>query len=221
MIDRNRSVLGLVLLVALARMCSAEEARSSTTPDSTPSPAVTTASHQVGIDISGEVVTLDGEKYQLKSNTSNPKEATSELREYLRAGEDWDGYRKMVSFRMMKFNDPKVDAATFARQTLATTVAHYPGAYTREVFIEPDHAVILYVITSGANAEYNLWDLRRTRNGIPAVQIVLRNKPPYESAEKFKAEYSSAYERWLVQIGVLSSHCEEALALTAKKAGGH
>ena len=48
----------------------------------------------------GRTIQFGGETYELKENKSAPGQATSELREYLRKGEDWDGYSKMVALRM-------------------------------------------------------------------------------------------------------------------------
>ena len=73
----------------------------------------------------GRTVLFGGETYDLKENKSAPGQATSELREYLRKGEDWDGYRKMVALRMQNV---KTNAAGLAKSTLEQVKKQYPDA---------------------------------------------------------------------------------------------
>jgi hypothetical protein len=44
---------------------------------------------------------------------------------------------------------------------------------------------------------------------------VLRNKPPYDSQAKFKAEQDDHYDDWLAQIKKLGAHAEEYIAGSA------
>ncbi len=167
----------------------------------------------------GKTITFDGDDYLLKGNQSAPGQPTSELREYLQQGEDWDGYRKMVALRMMS-KELKGDASTIAQGTLARTKKDYPDAYTRSVVLEPDHAVVVFVIVTGKNdAELNLWDFRRTANGFPSAQFVFRDKPPFDTPEKFKAERDKHLDSWLNQLAALSSHAEDIMVASAEKAG--
>jgi len=162
----------------------------------------------------GKTITFDGEEYLLKNNQSSPGQSTSELREYLREGEDWDGYRKMVALRMMS-KEIKAEASALANTILEQTKKQYPGSYTKEIFAEPDHAVILYIVVSGENVEFNFWDFRRTPEGYPSVQFVLRNKAPYETAAKFKAEQDARYDTWMADLATLCDRAEKILAATS------
>jgi hypothetical protein len=181
---------------------------------SLPGEEKTAQSSGPGASKDGKTISFAGEEYSIKSNTSNPGQPTSEQREYLRQGEEWEGYRKMVALRMMS-KSLKGDAADIAKGILAETKKGFPDSFTKEVLLEPDHAVVLFIVISGKDAELNLWDIRRTGNGFPSVQFVLRNKAPYDTIEKFKAEQDKNYDTWLKEAAALNGHAEEILATTA------
>ena len=164
----------------------------------------------------GATVTVDGEPYVLKDSQSAPGRPTSELREYLRNGEDWDGYRKMVAFRLMPLGDG-VDAATVAKGTLEQTKKDFPNSFTKEVTIGAKRSVIIFlVVTKDEQVELNVWDYRKTPQGIASAQFVMRNKAPYETQDKFKAEQDAKMDTWMSDLKGLADQALEIMAATAK-----
>lgn len=162
----------------------------------------------------GKTVEFDGETYELKENKSAPGQATSELREYLRKGETWDTYTKMIGLRMQNV---KTDAAGLAKATLEQVQSKHPNSYVKEVTMEADKAVILFILVNGADAELNLFSYNKTASGIASAQLVMRNKPPYETQKKFKAEQDDNWDQWIPELAALASQADALIAATAGK----
>ena len=160
----------------------------------------------------GTAVKFGGETYELKENKSAPGQVTSELREYLRKGEEWETYSKMVAFRMQHV---KVDAAGLARATLDQVQKEHPNSYVKEVNMEADTATIFFILVKEPDAEMNIFRYQRTEAGIASAQFVMRNKPPYESQKKFKAEQDKMWDKWLAELDKLGESASAIIAATA------
>jgi len=209
-----RLLIGLILLPACCAISQAADGFDKLlTPEE--SAAQAAGAHATA---DGKTITFGGDQYLLKNSQSFPGNSTNELREYLRQGEDWDGYRKMVALRMMS-KDMKGDAATLANVIIEQTKKDFSDTYIKSVLLEPNHAVIFFIISKDGNVELNFWDFRKTSAGYPSVQFVLRNKAPYDSPAKFKAEQDAHYDAWLAGLATLASRAEQILDATANKAG--
>ncbi|MEZ0387965.1 MAG: hypothetical protein ACAI34_12900 [Verrucomicrobium sp.] len=161
----------------------------------------------------GKTVNFGGDVYELKENKSAPGQSTSELREYLQAGEDWNGYRKLVGLRMQ--NVKGADAATLAKATLEQVQKQHPNSFVKEVKMEAASATMFFILVKDNDVEFNLWNYRKTASGVASAQFVLRNKPPFETQKKFKAEQDKNYDEWLAEIEALGGEAERLLAATA------
>lgn len=166
----------------------------------------------------GRSVVFGGQTYLLMENKSAPGQATSELREYLQAGEDWAGYRKLVGLRMQ--NVKGADATTLARATLEQVQKQHPSSFVNEIEMQPDTATILFILVTSGDVEFNLWNYRKTSSGVASAQFVLRNKPPFETQKKFKAEQDRNYDSWITEIKKLGGEAEALLAASAGVAAG-
>jgi hypothetical protein len=162
----------------------------------------------------GMTVVFGGETYELRENKSAPGQVNSELREYLRAGETWDDYRKMVAFRMQNV---KTNAAGLAKATLEQVRKAHPDCFVKELAMEDDTATIFFILVNGADAELNLFRYQRSGSGIASAQFVMRNKPPYETQKKFKAEQDKQWDTWLEELTALSRKAGALMAATAGK----
>jgi len=163
----------------------------------------------------GKTVEFGGETYVLKDSKSAPGQPTSELREYLRSGEDWEGYRKMIAFRMQHGD---ASASEFAEGILAQTKKEYPEAYTKVLESGKSSATIFFIIVKGDDVEMDVWNIRRTKDGLPSAQFVMRNKPPYDTKQKFKAEQDKNYDDWVEQIKKLGGQAESYIEASAGSA---
>jgi hypothetical protein len=163
----------------------------------------------------GLSIEFGGESYGLRENKSAPGQVTSELREYLRKGEDWDGYSKMVGLRMQNV---KTDAASLARSTLDQVQKKHPGSYVKELEMSPDKATILFILVTGDDAELNIFRYQKAGPGIASAQFVMRNKPPYDTQKKFKAEQDKEWDKWIEDLKSLAGDASALLAATAGKA---
>jgi hypothetical protein len=163
----------------------------------------------------GKSVEFGGETYALKDAKSAPGRPTSELREYLRKGEDWEGYRKMVAFRMQHGN---ASASEFAEGILAQTKKEYPECYTKVIESGDKSATFFFIIVKGDDVEFDLWNIRRTKDGLPSAQFVLRNKPPYDTKQRFKAEQDKNFDEWVAQIKKLGGQAESYIEASADSA---
>lgn len=164
----------------------------------------------------GQTVSFGGDTYELKENKSAPGQATSELREYLQKGEDWDGYRKMVALRFMNL---KADAATVARNHLAQVQKDHADSFVKEVNIEADSSTIMFILVNGADVELNLWNYRKTEAGVASAQFVFRNKPPFETQRKFKTEQDNNYVTWVADLEELGGESVALMKATAQGTG--
>jgi hypothetical protein len=162
-----------------------------------------------GHPLVGKEILFGGEKYVLKENQSAPGKGTSELREYLRPGETWDGYRKMVALRMQHVDG---DVQKLAKASLEEIKKDHPNAFCKEVVSDAEGATIIFVLTKGDDVEFNLWRYKGFPNGIASVQFVLRNKPPYEDHEAFKAEQDKSLDKWLADAEALAKNLEVLLS---------
>ena len=160
-----------------------------------------------------KTIDFDGESYFLKSSVSLPGEATSELREYLPAGEDWEGYRKMIALRLYTVD---AGADVLAKATVNQTLEDFPGSFANEIELTEAASTIRLLILAGENVELSLWRYVSVEGGIASAQFVMRNKPPYETQASFKAEQEARWDEWLQGIVTLS---EQAAALIAATAG--
>ncbi len=160
----------------------------------------------------GGSVKFAGETYVLKEKKSAPGQATSELREYLRTGENFEGYRKMVAVRRHVLGQ---DAATVARSVLGTVLKKHPGSYTKEILMTPDAAAFLFILVVGDDVELNLWRYKRAPGGLASAQFVLRNKAPYETQKKFKAEQDKNFDDWQADLSTLADEADALVAASA------
>lgn len=160
-------------------------------------------------------LTFEDEKYILKNSASAPGEATDELREYLRDGEDFDGYVKMLALHGYS-SELKGDAAQLAQATLDQTKKTFPDSYLKELLLEPNHAVILMIIVNGNDVELSLFDYVKTGETFTSAQFVLRNKPPYETQAKFKTEQDAHFDEWLKDLARISLQTPQLLKATKK-----
>lgn len=160
----------------------------------------------------GASVTFAGETYLLKEKKSAPGQATSELREYLREGETFEGYRKMVALYSYNLQQ---DAATVARSVLNEVQKKHPGSYVKELTMEAENASMFFILVNGNDVELNLWHYVRTAKGLVGAQFVLRNKEPYETQKKFKAEQDKNYDQWVADIKTLASQAQALIAASS------
>jgi hypothetical protein len=161
----------------------------------------------------GTKVTFGGETYELKDKKSAPGQPTAELREYLRAGETFEEYRKLIGLRT---HVTKADAATMAKGVLATVQKEHPNSYVKELVMKPEDATIFFIVVVGEDAELNLWHYHQVDGGLASAQFVLRNKSPYETQKKFKAEQDKNYDEWVEEIVTLAGQTEGLVAASAK-----
>ncbi|HSI65163.1 MAG TPA: hypothetical protein VLE43_18695, partial [Candidatus Saccharimonadia bacterium] len=157
----------------------------------------TTAKAPVG---DGSTVSFGGDTYSLKDKKSAPGQPTAELREYLREGETFEDYRKMIGLRT---HVTKADAATMAKAVLAQVQKDHPSSYVKELVMKPDAATIFFILVVGNDAELNLWHYHQVEGGLASAQFVLRNKPPYDTQKKFKAEQDKNFDQWVEEITAL------------------
>lgn len=160
----------------------------------------------------GKTVEFAGETYELKENKSAPGQVNSELREYLRKGEDWEGYRKMVALRMQNV---KTDAAGLAKSTLEQVQKKHPNSYVKEIEMEEGTATIFFILVTGDDVELNLFRYQQGKGGIASAQFVMRNKPPYDTQKKFKAEQDKQWDKWVEEITALGGKAAALMAATA------
>ena len=165
-----------------------------------------------GHPLVGREILFGGEKYLLKENQSAPGKGTSELREYLREGETWESYRKMVAFRMQHVDG---DAQKLAKASLDEIKKSHPNAFCKEVDSDPEGSTVIFVLTKDDDVEFNLWRYKGFPNGIASVQFILRNKPPYEDHEAFKAEQDNNLNQWLDDAKALAESADLLLAESA------
>ena len=80
-----------------------------------------------------------------------------------------------------------------------------------------DAAMILFILVTGNDVELNIFQYQRAGSGIASAQLVMRNKPPYDSQKKFKAEQDKQWERWTADLKSLAENAPALLAATAGK----
>jgi hypothetical protein len=136
------------------------------------------------------------------------------LREYLRKGENWEGYSKMVALRMENL---KVTAAARAKATLDQVRKAHPDSYVKEVEMKEDTATIFFILVTGADAELSIFRYQKSGAGITSAQFVMRNKSPYDTQKKFKAEQDKKWDKWLEDLATISGNAAELIAATAGK----
>jgi len=156
---------------------------------------------------------FSGDTYELRENKSAPGQPVSELREYLQKGETWEGYRKMVALRMMSLKD--ADADKVAKNHLEAVKAENPDSFVKEVKMGADSSTFLFILVKGDDVEMNLWNYRKTLSGVAGAQFVFRNKVPFETKEKFKAEQDSHFVTWVEELEELGKKAEAMLKATA------
>lgn len=160
----------------------------------------------------GTKVTFVGDTYTLKDKKSAPGQPTAELREYLRDGETFENYRKMLGLRT---HVTKADAATMAKAVLAQVQKQHPNSYVKEFALEPEASTIFFILVVGNDAELNLWHYRKAPGGLASAQFVLRNKPPYDTQKKFKAEQDRNLDQWLEEIAALAGNAHAMVTASA------
>lgn len=160
----------------------------------------------------GTSIKFAGETYVLKENLSAPGKSTSELREYLRPGETFEDYKKMVGLRLQPV---KVDARTLAASTLEQVQRKFPGSYVKEIEMSAQTATIQFIVVQGENVELNLFRYMSGPRGIASAQFVLRNKPPYETQRKFKGEQDKYLDDWLKDLAGLGEQADALLIASA------
>ena len=182
-------------------------------------PAAGGGGDAAGFDAAGASVRFAGETYHLENSASAPGKSTSELREYLRSGEDFDHYAKMVSTRLQPL--PGTDPAAFTQNLLKTVKKDNPQTETNEIGRTDHSSTVEFLLVTGSDVEYNLWHYFRVPQGVAAVQFVLRNKPPFDTKDKFKAERKAHLDAWLRDVKLLESQVPDALVKTVKAAGAN
>jgi hypothetical protein len=110
-----------------------------------------------------------------------------------------------------------VDAAGLAKATLEQVQKKHPDSYVKEIEMDADTASIFFIIVTGGDAEMNLFSYRRAGSGIASAQFVMRNKPPYETQKKFKAEQDKRWDEWLKDLKALAGNATALMAATAGK----
>ncbi len=170
-----------------------------------------------GFSPTGTDVRFAGETYHLQDSVSKPGAPTSELREYLRAGETFDNYAKMVALRLQNPNGSSPLAYTQA--LLKQVKKDYPGAESREIEHSDAASTVEFLLLAGDQVEYNFWHYFRTPKGIASVQFVLRNHAPFDSKEKFKAEQAAHLDAWLRDAKALAPQVAAALVKTVRPTG--
>jgi hypothetical protein len=161
----------------------------------------------------GTKVTFGGDTYTLKDKKSAPGQPTAELREYLRDGESFEDYRKMIGLRT---HVTPVDAATMAKAVLAQVQKEHPNSYVKEISLGAEASTVMFILVVGDQVELNLWQYQKAKGGLASAQFVLRNKPPYETQKKFKAEQDKNLDQWLEELTALAG---QAHALVTASAG--
>jgi hypothetical protein len=172
----------------------------------------------VGFNAAGSDVQFAGETYHLEHNVSAPGQPTAELREYLRPGETFEHYAKMVALRVQDV--PGIDPLTFTRNLLQRTKKDYPQAQTNEIEHTGNSATMEFLLVSGSDVEYNLWHYFRTPQGLASVQFVLRNQAPFDTKEKFKAERAAHFDAWVRDVKTLAPQLPDALSKTTQPVKG-
>jgi hypothetical protein len=160
----------------------------------------------------GTKITFAGDSYTLKDKKSAPGQPTAELREYLRDGETFEDYRKMIGLRT---HVTKADAATMAKAVLAQVQKQHPNSYVKEITMEPEASTIFFILVVGNDAELNLWHYKKAPGGLASAQFVLRNKPPYDTQKKFKAEQDRSMDQWLEEIATLAGSAHAMVTASA------
>lgn len=163
----------------------------------------------------GTKVTFGGDTYTLKDKKSAPGQPTAELREYLRDGESFEDYRKMIGLRT---HVTRADAATMAKAVLAQVQKEHPNSYVKEVAMEPEASTVFFILVVGDDAELNLWHYKKAEGGLASAQFVLRNKPPYDTQKKFKAEQDKNLDQWLEEITTLAGQAHALVTASANAA---
>ncbi|WP_075089996.1 hypothetical protein [Verrucomicrobium spinosum] len=96
----------------------------------------------------------------------------------------------------------------------------HPSSFVNEIEMEPDTATILFILVTDGDVEFNLWNYRKTSAGVASAQFVLRNKPPFDTQKKFKAEQDKNYDSWIAEIKKLGGEAEALLAASAGAVAG-
>lgn len=157
--------------------------------------------------LGGELV-FGGESYLLRENQSAPGKGTSQLREYLREGDSWKGYSKMVALRLQHVDG---DAQKLAKSMLEQVKKEHPDSLAKEAESGPEGITVMFVLRNGDDVEFNLWRYKDVPNGIASVQFVLRNKPPFADQEAFVAEQDRNLNRWLADAKTLAENARTLL----------
>jgi hypothetical protein len=174
-------------------------------------PGAPVAAAPVGDGLS---VKFAGDTYELKENKSAPGQVNAELREYLRKGETWDNYSKMVALRLQNV---KVTAEALAKSTLEQVQKSHPGSYVKELDLGDDTATIFFIIVKDDDAELNLFRYQKAGAGIASAQFVMRNKPPFNTQAKFKAEQDKEWDQWMADAKSLATSAADIMSVTAGK----
>lgn len=183
---------------------------------------VTTRSDKPGTEVwtnvrplLGRELVFGGEPYLLRENQSAPGKGTSQLREYLREGDSWKGYSKMVALRLQHADG---DAQKLARAALEDVKKEHPDAVAKEVETGPEGTTLMFVLSKDKDVEFNLWHYKDMEHGIASVQFVLRNKPPFADQEAFVAEQDRNLDHWLKDVKSLAKNAgiliEDSVGMT-------
>ncbi|RBP47695.1 hypothetical protein DES53_101494 [Roseimicrobium gellanilyticum] len=156
----------------------------------------------------GKDIVFGDEQYLLRSNQSAPGKGTSQLREYLREGDSWKGYSKLVALRLQHVDG---NAEKVARAVLEDVKKDFPDAFSKEIESGPEGTTIAFVLSEGDQVEFNLWRYKDFPNGIASVQFVLRNKPPFADHQAFTAEQDQNLNKWLEDLKNLAKNANALL----------
>lgn len=167
--------------------------------------ATSAGGHSLGVEFGGET-------YRLANSDSSPGSPNSELREFLRPGETFDNYTKLLGFRVQ--NPEGKSPAEFTRIILKQVAKKYPQAQTNEIASDADSATVEFLIINGNKVEYDLFHYFRSPEGLTSVQFVLQNHPPYDTETKFKAEKDAHGQEWVTEVRGLAPKAAAILEQT-------
>jgi hypothetical protein len=117
----------------------------------------------------------------------------------------------------LRMQNVKTNAVGLAQATLAQVRKAHPDSYVKELEMEDDTATIFFIIVTGGDAEMSFFRYQKFGSGIASAQFVMRNKAPYETQKKFKAEQDKQWDKWLEDLKAVADNAATMMAATAGK----
>ena len=204
----NALIFSLAIsLMGIDRAYAADEVQKVVPENVTPSVESTETSKAENVS----TIKFDAEEYHLVE-PSVAVSPTGKRRVYLRTGDDENSYRKMIALTVQTGT---IDADELAQSVIDQVRAGHPNSYVKEIAMTPEVATVLFIRAENKDVEFNLWHCRKTKTELPGVQFSFRNKAPYETQRKFKAEQDKNYKTWLAEVETLGLSVEKYLAAPA------